>query len=142
MKLPLQAKPDELGSSQETSEEPPLSPLTITARTGQVFTICGQQVRTDDNSTLLITYDQTGMTPHQLILSHPQTTLHIEKPYTGPPEVIGLLPYGYQGILHSPEPFLVTSEETSKQKEKNEISPAPLADSFLGVAGVGRRSDE
>ena len=133
VKLLLQAKPAEPGSSQGVSGKPPLSPLTITAHAGQIFTICSQQVRTDEDSTLLVTSDQPGMTPHQLILSHPQTTLHIEKPYPCPPEDISLLPYGYQGILYSPEPFLVTSEETSKQKEKNETSPAP----FAGVPKTG-----
>ena len=122
LKLRLKAQPV---GSQIRSGTAPESPITITARAGQVFTVCSQQVKTDANSTLLIAYDQTKIPPHQLILTHWQTTLYFEKPYICPTEDIKQLPYDYQGVLYSQEPFLVSRQEDPKKKKQDKNSLIP-----------------
>ena len=62
------------------------------------------------------------------MLSRWQTTLHIEKPHPCPAEDIHPLPYDYQGILYSAEPFLVTSQKEPDKRRETQGGPSLSAD--------------
>ncbi|WP_252180402.1 ankyrin repeat domain-containing protein [Endozoicomonas sp. 4G] len=151
MKLFLRAQPVEPKNSQIRSGTAPESQITITASPGQVFTACSQQLKADAHSILLTAYDQTKKTPHKLLLTHEQTTLHLEKTYICPTEDIKQLPYNYQRVLYSQEPFLVIRQNDPKKKEqdKNKNSlipptglPSTLSSQNLPTGGSGPDSDE
>ncbi len=149
MKLLLKAQPVEPQNSQIRSGTAPESQITITARPGQVFTVCSQQLKADAYSVLLTAYDQTKKRPHQLLLTHGQTTLHLEKTYICPTEVINQQPYNYQRVLYSQEPFLVTRQNDPKKKEQNKNTlippiglPSKLSPHNLQTGGIGPDSDE
>ncbi|WP_252180403.1 GTPase [Endozoicomonas sp. 4G] len=98
---------------------------------------------------MLTAYDQTKKTPHQLLLTQEQTTLHLEKTYICPTEDINQLPYNYQSILYSQEPFLVTRQNDPKKKEQNKNTfipptglPSTLSSQNLPTGGTGPDSDE
>ena len=128
LRLLFQTQPVKPGIRQAGSEKAPLAPLVITGRAGQVLTVCSQQVRADDGSILLTEPDQIGTTPHRLMLSHWQTTLHIEKPHPCPTDDIHPLPYDYQGILYSAEPFLVTSQKEPDNRRETQGGSSLSAD--------------
>ena len=149
LKLLFQAQPVGSNSDQVRAKKIPLSPLTITARAGQIFTVCSQQVRTDDDSTFLIESAPVGTKPYTLILSQDQTTLYFEKPYPCPVEVVKQQAYDYQGILYSRQDFSVFSQKEAHQKVESQDSellftglPNPSSSGVLLSGGGGLDSDD